>query len=349
MAAEALEPFVCGGLSAMLGSAVVQPQDVLKVRQMTSVDRKQSAAAVARAIYRAQGARGFYSGLSAALVRQSTYGTARIGLHRVISDALVRHNDGRPIPFYQKAASGMLSGALAVCVGAPFDIALVRMQTDGALPAAERRGYRHVFDAVGRIAREEGVARLWRGLAPNMLRGMAMNAGMMASYDQSKELVTTYVTRDPKALSTSLLSSAVAGVACAAASQPFEVIKSRLMNMRADPATGKPPYSGIIDCATKLVRNEGATGFLKGFPAYYARCAPHAMVILLTNERITRTYRWALGVAREHHDHVTALRFHSAGAIHHPDAGDGRRGGGAAAAGAGAGADEEGGDEKDDE
>ena len=75
-----------------------------------------------------QGILSVYSGLSAAIARQASYGTARIGLHRSFSDALVQRNDGKPLPFYTKAASGMLSGSLAVCIGTPMDVALVRMQ-----------------------------------------------------------------------------------------------------------------------------------------------------------------------------------------------------------------------------
>jgi hypothetical protein len=35
---------------------------------------------------------------------------------------------GGPIPFWMKTLSGMSSGAIAVCIGTPFDVALVRMQ-----------------------------------------------------------------------------------------------------------------------------------------------------------------------------------------------------------------------------
>lgn len=37
---------------------------------------------------------------------------------------------GKPLPFIQKAAAGLIGGALAVCIGTPFDVTLVRMQAD---------------------------------------------------------------------------------------------------------------------------------------------------------------------------------------------------------------------------
>ena len=49
---------------------------------------------------------------------------------------------------------------------------------------SDRRAYKHVGDAVFRIFREEGFSSLFRGIEPNIARAMAMNMGMMATYDQ---------------------------------------------------------------------------------------------------------------------------------------------------------------------
>ena len=51
-------------------------------------------------------------------------------------------------------------------------------------PPLERKAYKNVFDALIRICREEGTKTLYSGLAPNILRGMSMNVGMLACYDQ---------------------------------------------------------------------------------------------------------------------------------------------------------------------
>ena len=130
-----------------------------------------------------------YKGVDAAIGRQLVYGTARIGLHRAISDELKRRNEGKPISFGMKALSGMLSGSIAVCIGTPFDIALVRLQSDSMAPAAERKNYKNVMDALTRTVKDEGPAALYKGLSPNVLRGMSMNVGQLACYDQAKEMV----------------------------------------------------------------------------------------------------------------------------------------------------------------
>lgn len=60
-----------------------------------------------------------YKGVDAAIGRQLVYGTARIGLHRAISDKMKEMNEGKPISFMMKTLSGMASGSIAVCIGTP--------------------------------------------------------------------------------------------------------------------------------------------------------------------------------------------------------------------------------------
>ena len=55
------------------------------------------------------------------------------------------------------------------------------------LPVAERRNYRHFFNALNRVIREEGVYTLWRGSTPTVLRAMAVNVGTLVPYDETKE------------------------------------------------------------------------------------------------------------------------------------------------------------------
>ena len=252
---------------------------------------------IIKALVRNDGPLSVYKGVDAAIGRQMVYGTARIGLHRTISDKLVDLNDGNPISFLQKTLSGMASGSLAVCIGTPFDIALVRLQSDGMAPPDERRNYKNVFDALIRTTKEEGVAALYKGLMPNILRGMSMNVGMMACYDQAKEVVATILS-DPMtdggpSLATRLGASATAGFTAALFSLPFDLIKSRLMAQKPNPITKEMPYKGVMDCAVQIFKKEGPLGFYGGFTAYYGRCAPHAMIILLSIESITNMYRKA--------------------------------------------------------
>eukprot|EP00538_Stauroneis_constricta_P001016 CAMPEP_0119561230 /NCGR_PEP_ID=MMETSP1352-20130426/17069_1 /TAXON_ID=265584 /ORGANISM="Stauroneis constricta, Strain CCMP1120" /LENGTH=312 /DNA_ID=CAMNT_0007609393 /DNA_START=58 /DNA_END=996 /DNA_ORIENTATION=- len=302
--AKTVQPFVCGGSAATFASIVIHPIDLAKVRmqlfgQMNPGKPIPSFPSLISQMVQTDGIGSVYKGVDAAIGRQLVYGTARIGLHRTFSDKLVELNDGKPIGFVQKALSGMASGSIAVCIGTPFDIALVRLQSDGMAKPEDRRNYKNVFDALIRTSTEEGVGALYKGLAPNILRGMSMNVGMMACYDQAKEVVASLLNdpmTDGPSLPTRLGASATAGFTAALFSLPFDLIKSRLMAMKPDPVTGEMPYKGILDCATKIARNEGVLGFFGGFSAYYGRCAPHAMIILLSIESITAFYKQTFGL-----------------------------------------------------
>jgi solute carrier family 25 oxoglutarate transporter 11 len=268
--ARALQPYICGGTSAIFASICVHPMDLVKTR-MQLLPPGASPIAVARGIVAQSGAGGLYAGLSASIMRQAVYGTARLGLHREFSDRLKARQGGGDLSALASAGSAMAAGALASIIGTPFDVALVRMQADGMRPAAERRGYTNVFNALARIAREEGVARLWQGFEPTAFRAVAMNVGMMASFDQAKQAIRK-VNGDN--LGTTLSASAISASCASLTSLPFDMMKTRLQNMKADAVTGKMPYANVLDCGRQILAKEGVLTFWRGLSAYYVRWRP---------------------------------------------------------------------------
>ncbi|XP_074307034.1 mitochondrial dicarboxylate/tricarboxylate transporter DTC-like [Silene latifolia] len=267
-----VKPFVNGGASGMLATCVIQPIDMIKVRIQLG---QGSATQVTKNMLAAEGFGAFYKGLSAGLLRQATYTTARLGSFRILTNKAIAANDGKPLPLYQKALCGLTAGAIGACVGSPADLALIRMQADATLPAAQRRHYKNAFHALSRIVADEGVLALWKGAGPTVVRAMALNMGMLASYDQSVEFF-----RDTAGLgdaSTVVGASAVSGFFAAACSLPFDYVKTQIQKMQPD-ATGKYPYTGAMDCALKTLKAGGPFKFYTGFPVYCVRIAPHVMM-----------------------------------------------------------------------
>merc|ERR1712037_528980 len=129
----------------------------------------------------------------------------------------------------------------------------------------------------------EGFMALYWGYKPSLIRSICMNVGMMASYDQVKETMEDHLGVGRPA---NLASAAAAGFFCALVSLPPDLLKTRLMNQKPLPS-GELPYSGVMDTVTKVLRKEGILSFWRGFGAYYTRCAPHAMIILITREELT--------------------------------------------------------------
>ncbi|KXS18187.1 2-oxoglutarate/malate translocator [Gonapodya prolifera JEL478] len=284
---KAVQPYVFGGVSGMTATTIIQPIDMIKVRIQLAGEGGKSAntnpIALFRQIVAKEGFFSLYRGLSAGLLRQATYTTARLGLFNSFKDIMVAQNKGGKPSFAQSAVAGLAAGGLGALIGNPADLSLIRMQADGTLPVAERRGYKNVFDALVRIAREEGVLALWKGSAPTVVRAMALNFGQLTFYDQSKQQLNAAI--GPGAAS-NFGASAIAGFFASFFSLPFDFVKTRVQKQKPDPVTGKLPYSGPIDCALKVARNEGPTTFYRGFATYYVRIAPHAMITLLVADAL---------------------------------------------------------------
>ena len=241
--------------------------------------------AVAGNIVKNEGFVALYSGLSAAIMRQATYTTARLGLFSSFNEKLIAKNDGKPLPLWQKAGAGLAAGGLGAIVGSPADLSLIRMQADGTLPAAQRRNYGNVFNAMVTIVREEGAGGLFTGAGTTAVRAMALNCGMLASNEQAKEMLKA---QGVEGKTNVLGAAAIAGFFASAFSLPFDFVKTQLQKQQPLP-DGSMPYKGMTDCAMKTVSEHGPMRFYAGFPTYYVRIAPHCMITLVALDYIRTT------------------------------------------------------------
>jgi solute carrier family 25 oxoglutarate transporter 11 len=273
-------PFINGGLAGMVATTVIQPVDMIKVRiqlagEGVSGGPKPTPLSVTREILASGKARDLYTGLSAGLLRQAVYTTARLGFFDTFMGSLAARAKakGKSIGFRERATAGLTAGGLAAMIGNPADLALIRMQSDGLKPPAERKNYRSVIDALSRIAKSEGVAALWSGAAPTVVRAMALNFGQLAFFSEAKAQLKTRTAWS--ANTQTLTASAIAGFFASFFSLPFDFVKTRLQKQSRGP-DGKLPYKGMVDCFAKVAKHEGVLRFYRGFGTYYVRIAPHA-------------------------------------------------------------------------
>lgn len=278
-------PFINGGISGMVATTVIQPVDMIKVRiqlagEGTAGGPKPTPLSVARGIVASGKVLDLYTGLSAGLLRQAVYTTARLGFFDTFMGTLTSRAQaqGNSIGFKERATAGLAAGGIAAMIGNPADLALIRMQSDGLKPAAERKNYKSVIDALSSIAKSEGVGALWAGAAPTVVRAMALNFGQLAFFSEAK--VQLKKNTDLSARTQTLSASAIAGFFASFFSLPFDFVKTRLQKQSKGP-DGKLPYSGMADCFRKVAKQEGVMRFYRGFGTYYIRIAPHAMVTLI--------------------------------------------------------------------
>lgn len=191
-------------------------------------------------------------------------------------------------------AMGVVAGAAGAFVGTPAEVSLIRMTADGRLPLNERRNYTSVFNALSRIASEEGIRTLWRGTIPTMGRAMVVNAAQLASYSQAKQnLVSKFEFKEGIGLH--FIASMISGFITTIASMPVDIAKTRIQNMKTLPE-GKPEYRGTIDVLGKIIRQEGLLALWKGFTPYYCRLGPHTVLTFIFLEQMNSYYnRYVLG------------------------------------------------------
>ncbi|CAO2207041.1 unnamed protein product [Urochloa humidicola] len=266
-------------------TTVTLPQDI----PAAAAPKKPGPVAVGAQILRSEGAAGLFSGVSATMLRQTLYSTTRMGLYDILKTRWTRENGG-VLPLHRKIAAGLIAGGVGAAVGNPADVAMVRMQADGRLPLAERRNYRSVGDTIGRMARDEGVRSLWRGSSLTVNRAMIVTASQLATYDQAKEAIIGRWGPGADGLGTHVAASFTAGIVAAAGSNPVDVIKTRMMNMKVAPGA-PPPYAGAVDCALKTVRSEGPMALYKGFIPTVMRQGPFTIVLFVTLEQVRKVFK----------------------------------------------------------
>jgi len=259
-----------------MATCLIQPLDMVKVRiQLGGVGT--NPVAVAGKIIASDGVGALYKGLSAGILRQVFYGTSRLGIFRTLT-AQVTPPGGTvsDIPFYKKVCCSVVAGGLGAIIGTPADAALVRMQADNTLPEAQRRNYKNGIDAMVRMLREEGLAGFFSGAGPTVVRGLAINVGMLSSYDSYKTMCGPMLDGKDGQINR-FFSGALSGWTAATVALPFDYCKTLIQKSKPD-ANGVMPYAGLLDCMQKTVAEKGVLSLWTGYPTFVIRICPHIML-----------------------------------------------------------------------
>ncbi|EDV49243.1 mitochondrial dicarboxylate carrier [Drosophila erecta] len=260
-----------GGLASVGAAMVTHPLDLIKVTLQTQQGHLSVAQLIPK-LARERGVLVFYNGLSASMLRQLTYSTARFGVYEA-GKAYVNTDT-----FGGKVALAGASGLIGGIVGTPADMVNVRMQNDVKLPPQQRRNYNNAFDGLIRVYRQEGFKRLFSGATTATARGVLMTIGQIAFYDQTKVylLATPYFHDN---LVTHFTASLVAGTIATTLTQPLDVLKTRSMNAKPG------EFNGLWDIV-KHTAKLGPLGFFKGYVPAFVRLGPHTIITFVFLEQL---------------------------------------------------------------
>ncbi|KAL4933429.1 putative mitochondrial dicarboxylate carrier [Aspergillus undulatus] len=266
-------PFWFGGSASCFAAAVTHPLDLGTFAH----------------ILRNNGFFGLYNGLSAALLRQLTYSTTRFGIYEELKSRFT--SPSSPPGFLTLLGMACTSGILGGITGNPADVLNVRMQSDAALPPAQRRNYRHAFHGLVQMTRTEGVSSLFRGVWPNSTRAILMTSSQLVSYDVFKRACLEKLGMSDN-LSTHFTASLAAGFVATTVCSPVDVIKTRVMS--ASPAESRG--HGIVGLLREIIRKEGFTWAFRGWVPSFIRLGPHTIATFVFLEEHKKLYRFLKGI-----------------------------------------------------
>ncbi|XP_059047081.1 mitochondrial dicarboxylate carrier [Achroia grisella] len=266
-----------GGLASAGAACITHPLDLLKVQMQTQQGKNISMIKLTGVVIKNQGVLGLYNGISASLLRQLTYSTARFGIYEMAKQQFAP-KDGSAIPFYMSAFLAGLGGFAGGFVGNPADLVNVRMQNDVKLPPEQRRNYKNALHGLWRVAASEGVVRLWAGATMTCSRAVLMTIGQLSFYDQIKAILLNSPYFEDNVI-THVTSSLLAGAIATTLTQPVDVLKTRAMN-------AKP---GEVTSMLQLIKStakENPLAFFKGYIPAFARLAPHTILTFVFLEQL---------------------------------------------------------------
>ncbi|XP_028917865.1 calcium-binding mitochondrial carrier protein SCaMC-1 [Ornithorhynchus anatinus] len=179
--------------------------------------------------------------------------------------------------WWRQLLAGGVAGAVSRTGTAPLDRLKVMMQVHGS-----KSNQINIVSGFKQMVKEGGIRSLWRGNGVNVLKIAPETAVKFWAYEQYKKLLT----KDGAKVGTveRFVSGSLAGATAQTFIYPMEVLKTRL-------AVGKTgQYSGMFDCAKKILKHEGLRAFYKGYIPNFLGIIPYAGIDLAVYELLKNNW-----------------------------------------------------------
>lgn len=153
----------------------------------------------------------------------------------------------------------MLAGAVAGIVEhiAMYPVDTIKTRMQALSHPGQRLQRSSLRTALSAVIRREGISGLYRGVGAVAAGAGPAHALYFAVYEFAKEWGGGDAADNLPIVAAA--AGATATLVNDACMTPTDVIKQRLQ-------VAHSPYSGIVDCATKVARNEGLGAFYKSYP-----------------------------------------------------------------------------------
>ncbi|XP_057230701.1 kidney mitochondrial carrier protein 1 [Malurus melanocephalus] len=282
------KPFIYGGLASITAECGTFPIDLTKTRlqvqgQVNDAKYKEiryrgMVHALIR-ICKEEGLKALYSGIAPAMLRQASYGTIKIGTYQSLKRIFVERPEDETL--MMNVLCGVLSGVISSSIANPTDVLKIRMQAQGSVIQGGMMGN------FIQIYQKEGTKGLWKAISLTAQRAAIVVGVELPMYDLTKKhLIMSGFMGDT--VYTHFLSSFACGLAGALASNPVDVVRTRMMNQKSQQHGGHSAYKGTLDCLVQTWKNEGFFALYKGFWPNWLRLGPWNIIFFLTYEQLKK-------------------------------------------------------------
>ncbi|XP_075033951.1 mitochondrial thiamine pyrophosphate carrier [Mixophyes fleayi] len=301
------EVATAGSLSGLVTRAVISPLDVIKIRfqlQIEGVDghgiqgKYRGVLQAARLILEEEGWHGLWKGHIPAQLLSVSYGAVQFVSYEALTE--VFHTS--TTLDIRAPSVHFLCGGLAACSATltvqPLDTLRTRFAAQG-----EPKVYRTLHNAIVTMYRTEGVFTFYRGLCPTLLAVFPYAGLQFSSYNLLKRIweCLSVPSQDKGGNLKNFLCGSGAGVISKTITYPLDLFKKRLQVggfEQARAAFGEVrTYHGLVDCARRIQREEGFTGFFKGLTPSLLKAAVSTGLTFFCYEMFCNML-WSLKKAR---------------------------------------------------
>ncbi|KAI1157794.1 mitochondrial carrier domain-containing protein [Nemania serpens] len=171
-----------------------------------------------------------------------------------------------------------------VCVAGPRLEGFGGGAAECAVEEAQKRTFTSTFDGMRKIARNEGLTTLWRGLSPTLLMAIPANIIYFTGYDWLRYNKKSPISRLARDDSKAVTAGSTARILAVAAVSPVELFKTRLQASSGSTATShlRETLHGIRE----MVAENGYRSLWRGITLHLWRDVPFSGLYWLGYETI---------------------------------------------------------------
>jgi len=202
---DPIRRLICGGLAGITSVTCTYPLDIVRTRLSI---QSASFASLGKhegklpgmwqtmiTMYKTEGGiLGLYRGIIPTVAGVAPYVGLNFMVYESVRDYFTEPGEKNPV-WYRKLAAGAISGAVAQTCTYPFDVLRRRFQINTMSGMGYQ--YKSIWDAIRTIIRQEGIAGLYKGLVPNLLKVAPSMASSWLSFEMARDFLISLAPEEP--------------------------------------------------------------------------------------------------------------------------------------------------------